>query len=219
MNIHKEGYHTIFLTTAVLFTCNAAVSYFVPSSPVIQFSTLGLSLVLLFFTLYFFRKPTIPTQNSSQQVMAPCSGKVVAIEEVLESEYFHDTRKQISILTPFSAPHVTHVPLSGSISYYKHHPGNRLFALYPKSSTDNEHSTIVIQGKSGSIIQIKQTAGGISNSIKNQIVKRQKVVQGQNLGFIKTISFRIDLFLPLDAEINVKIGDSVKVGKSIVATL
>ena len=219
MIIHKEGYHILFLTTAVLFTLNAAVSYFFPSSPVIQNSTLGICATILLLTLYFFRAPKVTIQSDSQNIIAPCSGKIVAIEEITETEYFHDTRKQVSILASINAPHVTHTPLSGQVKHYRHYSGKRFFALHPQSSTDNEQAIVVIQNEKSVEVLTKQIAGPFSKSITNYILEKQKVEQGQPFGFITTTNFRMDIFLPLDTQINVYLGQKIILGKTLIATL
>jgi phosphatidylserine decarboxylase len=142
----------------------------------------------------------------------------VVIEEVEEPEYFEGKRKQISIfMSPFNV-HVNRMPVEGSISYYKYHPGKYLVAWHPKSSTENERTTVVAKMNNGTEVLFRQIAGALARRIKCYVQQGQKLEQGQEFGFIKFGS-RVDIFLPLDAVINVKIDDVTKGGKTVIAQL
>lgn len=141
--------------------------------------------------------------------MCPADGKVVVIEEVEESEYFKDKRIQISIFMSPLNVHANYNPISGIVKYVKYHPGLFLVAWHPKSSTDNERSTMVTEHKNGQEVLFRQIAGAVARRICYYVREKQEVTTGQEFGFIKFGS-RIDILLPLDAKIDVQIGDKVK---------
>lgn len=166
--------------------------------------------------LQFFRNPKreIPVSDD-QMVYAPADGKVVVIEEVLDSEFGEEKGKQISIfMSPFNV-HVNRIPTSGEVTYLKYHPGKYLVAMSPKSSTDNERMTTIVESPKGKIL-LKQIAGAVARRIVNYLEKGQKVQQGQEMGFIKFGS-RVDVILPIHAQVEVKMGEVVKGNKTVIA--
>ena len=213
--IHKEGYPTILLTLIVSAVLIGLVYWFVP-----QFIALGVlaALILLGLVLQFFRNPTrqIPS-NSDSLVYAPADGKVVVIEETEEPEYFQQKRLQISIFMSPTNVHVNRNPIAGTVNYVKHHHGKYLVAWHPKSSTENERTTVVIGGTKAEIL-LRQIAGAMAKRIVNYLQKGDQVEQGSEMGFIKFGS-RVDLYLPLDAKIEVAIGDKVKGNQTVIAEL
>lgn len=170
--------------------------------------TLG-ALVMAYLIIQFFRIPARTCMYTDTDIMCPADGKVVVIEEVEETEYFKDRRIQISIFMSPLNVHANYNPISGIIKYVKYHPGLFLVAWHPKSSTENERTTFVIQHSSGKEVLFRQIAGAVARRICYYTQLEQKVKTGEEFGFIKFGS-RIDVFLPLDCEINVKIGDKVK---------
>src|SRR5688572_23692177 len=218
MTIHREGYTVLFVLLVVLFGLNWALFYFYPGSPLIQNSAILVSIIFYLLILQFFRNPIFSITKNSKHVLAPADGKVVVIEETIETEYFKEKRKQISIfMSPFNV-HVNRMPVEGSISYYKYHPGKYLVAWHPKSSTENERTTVVAKMNNGTEVLFRQIAGALARRIKCYVQQGQKLEQGQEFGFIKFGS-RVDIFLPLDAVINVKIDDVTKGGKTVIAQL
>lgn len=170
--------------------------------------TLG-ALVMAYLIIQFFRIPSRKCMYTDSDIMCPADGKIVVIEEVEESEYFNDKRIQISIFMSPLNVHANYSPISGIVKYVKYHPGLFLVAWHPKSSTDNERTTMVIQHSSGKEVLFRQIAGAVARRICYYIQPEQKIRTGEEFGFIKFGS-RIDVFLPLNCEINVKIGEKVK---------
>lgn len=205
-SIHKEGFK-ISGVSLVLFPLLSFGAYMLhPIFGII----IGVGLlVLLVLILQFFRNPTrnIP-QMDDKTIYAPADGKVVVIEEVEEPEYFKDKRIQVSIFMSPLNVHVNRYPFSGLVQYYKYHPGKYLVAWHPKSSTENERSTMVLENEHGSIL-VRQIAGAVARRIISYAEKGVKAKQGEDFGFIRFGS-RVDIFLPLDAKINVNIDDVVK---------
>jgi phosphatidylserine decarboxylase len=211
--IHKEGFLTLILTIFGVTIMVALVGYFY--TPGIWWAFL-LGLVLLGLFLQFFRNPkrTIPKMDD-QLLYAPADGKVVVIEETTETEYFQDKRIQVSIfMSPFNV-HVNRIPISGIVSYFKYHPGKYLVAWHPKSSTENERTTMVLENPFGKVL-IRQIAGALARRIKWYVKEGQSVTQGQEYGFIKFGS-RVDLYLPIGTEILVTPNQVVSGNKSAIA--
>ena len=168
-------------------------------------------------TFKFFRNPKRVTPVNSNQVIAPADGKIVVLEETIEHEYFKDKRIQVSIfMSPFNV-HVNRYPISGIVKFTKYHPGKFLVAWHPKSSTENERTTIVVESEKTGPILLRQIAGAVAKRIVLYAKKGEQCSQGHDMGFIKFGS-RVDLFLPLDAKINIKINDTVKGGQTVIAS-
>ena len=211
---HKEGQKIIFITLAlvVVITLLADTIQIPWIAKLIQFSLL----VILVLILQFFRNPKRHTHQNDSQVIAPVDGKVVVIEEVEETEYFKEKRLQVSIFMSPINVHVTRYPVSGSVLFSKYHPGKYLVAWHPKASTDNERTTIVVENKTYGKVLYRQIAGALARRIVNYAKEGQAVEQGTDAGFIKFGS-RVDLFLPLDTKIKVKLNQKVKGGVCIIA--
>ena len=167
------------------------------------------ALVMAYLIIQFFRVPSRVFSFTDNDILCPADGKVVVIEEVTESEYFKDRRIQVSIFMSPMNVHVNYNPISGLIKYVKYHPGLFLVAWHPKSSTDNERTTMVIEHSSGKEVLFRQIAGAVARRICYYVQPGQTVKTGDEFGFIKFGS-RVDVLLPLDCKINVKIGDMVK---------
>jgi phosphatidylserine decarboxylase len=167
------------------------------------------ALVMAYLIIQFFRVPSRVFSFTDNDILCPADGKVVVIEEVTESEYFKDRRIQVSIFMSPMNVHVNYNPISGLIKYVKYHPGLFLVAWHPKSSTDNERTTMVIEHSSGKEVLFRQIAGAVARRICYYVQPGQTVKTGDEFGFIKFGS-RVDVLLPLDCKINVKIGDTVK---------
>lgn len=217
MTIHKEGYKTIAVSTILFGIINLLSFYFLSSSVpflswVIFIGTLG----LLLFMISFFRIPKRVHTVQEDAIIAPADGKVVAIEEVQADEYFTDRRIQVSIFMSPLNVHVNRNPVTGEVAYSQYHKGKYLVAWHPKSSTENERHSVVYR-KDGKEILVKQIAGALAKRICNYLQPGQQVQQTAEMGFIKFGS-RVDLLLPLDAKIQVKIGDKPLGGVTVVAT-
>jgi phosphatidylserine decarboxylase len=217
MTIHREGYPTIAIVTLLLGLGNTASYYFLSASyGVVFISILLVSILFWGFILSFFRIPSRIHTLSENSIIAPADGEVVVIEEVEPDEYFSDRRIQVSIfMSPFNV-HVNRNPISGKVVYSTYHPGKYLVAWHPKSSTENERHSVVYQ-KNGREILVKQIAGALARRIVNYLQPGQTVQQNAEMGFIKFGS-RVDLLLPLDAVIKVKIGDRPLGGVTEIAT-
>lgn len=216
MIIHREGRTLLFVLLIALFALNWAVAYFFPELLVIQNILIGVSVVFYLIILQFFRIPVFQVNKNENQILAPADGKVVVIEETEETEYLKSKRKQISIFMSPINVHVNRMPVSGTISYCTYHPGKYLVAWHPKSSTENERTTIVARMGNGTEILFRQIAGALARRIKWYVKEGQPLQQGDEFGFIKFGS-RVDIFLPLSAKVAVNIGDITKGGKTVIA--
>jgi len=212
---HKEGFKIITITSLIIVAGILLADAFISIAWLQKSIQIGL-ILLYVIVLQFFRNPKRNTLINDGQIIAPVDGKVVVIEEVFEPEYFKDKRLQVSIFMSPLNVHVTRYALSGTVKYSKYHPGKYLVAWHPKASTENERTTIVLENKTFGQILYRQIAGALAKRIVNYATEGQEVVQGTDAGFIKFGS-RVDLFLPLNTKIDVKIGDKVKGGEQIVA--
>lgn len=218
MTLHKEGTGTISLTIIGLLAANAALRYFLPEQEILHTLLLIVSLFLFVIVVQFFRKPTRTTVKNPKHVIAPADGKVVVIEEVVETEYFKGPRRQVSIFMSPLNVHINFNPIAGIVTYAKYHAGKYLVAWHPKSSTENERTTIVVKHHNGTEVLFRQIAGALARRICWYVKEGQAVEQGSEFGFIKFGS-RIDIFLPLDAKILVNIDDKPVGGETVIAEL
>lgn len=217
MTIHKEGYKTIAWSTLIFGVINILSFYFLSfESPVISWIILVGTFGLLLFIISFFRIPKRAFTLQENGILAPADGKVVVIEEVQADEYFTDRRMQVSIFMSPANVHVNRNPVSGEVVYSQYHKGKYLVAWHPKSSTENERHSVVYR-TGGKEILVKQIAGALAKRIVNYLQPGQKVEQSAEMGFIKFGS-RVDILLPLDAKIHVKIGDKPVGGTTLIAT-
>jgi phosphatidylserine decarboxylase len=218
MKIHKEGYATLIYSAIVLIFVNWLMDHFFPFDHFIRELVLGLTIVLYLILLQFFRSPSRKIRRNDKQVLCPADGKVVVIEETDEKEILKDRRLQISIfMSPFNV-HVNRYPVSGQVVYSRYHPGKYLVAWHPKSSEDNERTTVVIENGSKTNILMRQIAGALARRIVCYPRLGFMVKQGEEMGFIKFGS-RVDLFLPLNAKVHVSIGQKVTGGETVIADL
>lgn len=217
MNLHREGYKIIFISTLILVGIVYGLSSVISQSWLLA---LILIPVLVFYILVirFFRNPPRFSDKTQNGVVSPCDGKVVVIEEVEESEYFKDKRIQLSIFMSPLNVHVNRNPISGIVKYFKYHPGKYLVAWHPKSSTENERTTTVIKTDQGVEVLFRQIAGAVARRIRWYVKPNDKATQGNEMGFIKFGS-RVDVFVPLGTEINVEIGQKVKAAESLLGVL
>jgi phosphatidylserine decarboxylase len=218
MTIHKEGYSLLIKTILVLGLINFALAYFLPCYPVLNTVVQVISALLFLIVLQFFRNPVRTTIINPKHVIAPADGKVVVIEEVIETEYFKGPRRQVSIFMSPINVHVNRNPISGIVKFFKYHPGLFLVAWHPKSSTENERTTVVVENENGVEILFRQIAGALAKRIVWYVKEGDKVVQGEDFGFIKFGS-RVDIFLPLDAKILVNLEDRPIGGETVIAEL
>jgi len=211
MTLHREGY-LIMAVGLTLLTGIQILNFYLFTFTgwlwLFLLLTLG-ALVMAYLIIQFFRIPKRTCTFTDKDIMCPADGKVVVIEEVEETEYFKDKRIQISIFMSPMNVHANYNPISGEVSYVKYHPGLFLVAWHPKSSTENERTTMVVQHSSGKEVLFRQIAGAVARRICYYIRPEQHVITGEEFGFIKFGS-RIDVFLPIGTKINVNLGDLVK---------
>lgn len=215
IRIHKEGRNILMVLALILLVLNGAVAQFYPNA---FWLVLAVCLVFYAIILQFFRNPVREVVLADNNIVyAPADGRVCVIEEVFEPEYFKEKRLQVSIfMSPFNV-HVNRNPVSGVVNYFRYHPGKYLVAWHPKSSTENERTTVVYDFGEGEIL-MRQIAGALAKRIKCYIGEGERVQQGCDMGFIKFGS-RVDLFLPLNAELAVTMNQIVKGNKTIIARL
>lgn len=189
-----------------------------PSQPMVFNLTLAITIFLFLLVLQFFRNPKVITPISDLHVVAPADGKVVVIEETMETEYLKDRRIQVSIFMSPVNVHVNRMPVKGVVEFFKYHSGKYLVAWHPKSSVENERTTVVVKTGSGVQVLMRQIAGALARRIKWYVKEGQEFEQGEEFGFIKFGS-RVDVFLPLTAKVKVNIGDKTKGGMTVLAQL
>ena len=214
---HKEGNKIIAVTFLLVAIFVVVIDKFV-TIPWLSYSLLFALVLFLILILQFFRNPERKTILNDATVVSPVDGKVVVIEEVFESEYFKDKRIQVSVFMSPLNVHVTRYPIGGKVTYSKYHPGKYLVAWHPKSSTENERTTVVVNNQSYGKVLYRQIAGALAKRIVNYAKEDDKAIQGSDSGFIKFGS-RVDLYLPLDTNIKVSLNQKVKGGESIIAQL
>ncbi len=212
---HKEGFKTILITGLIVVAGILITDHFV-ANIWIQKPLMILFLILFLLVLQFFRDPNRKTPLNDTHVIAPADGKVVVVEDVEEKEYFKGKRKQISIFMSPLNVHVTRYPVSGVVKYSRYHPGKYLVAWHPKSSEDNERTSVVVESRVMGEIMYRQVAGAVARRIVNYAEVGNQVVQGSDAGFIKFGS-RLDIFVPLDFEIQVNLNQTVRGGETVIA--
>ena len=212
---HKEGFKIISVTF-LIFAALSILVHFKIENDILQKVLFLVLLTLVVLILQFFRNPKRNFTLNPEQVLSPVDGKVVVIEEVYEKEYFKDKRLQVSVFMSPLNVHVTRYPVSGNIVYSKYHPGKFLVAWHPKSSEENERTTVVVKSEVFGEVLHRQIAGALAKRIVNYATTGQEVSQSSDSGFIKFGS-RVDIFLPLDTKINVKLNQKVVGGITVVA--
>ncbi|MBR1513083.1 MAG: phosphatidylserine decarboxylase family protein [Bacteroidales bacterium] len=217
--IHEEGTKAILITVGVIVASCCLVNWLCPSQTVWHYLMYAFELVALVLTVRFFRIPIWrKTTLEEDAVISPADGVVAANEVTTEDEYFHEQRRQVSIFMSIYDVHINVFPFDGEVTYYKYHPGKFLVAFNPKSSTDNEHNTIILKDTKGREIMVRQIAGFVARRIVCDLQPGDRAEVGEELGMIRFGS-RVDVFLPLDAEVMVKIGDKVVSKETVLAKL
>ncbi|KQN34396.1 phosphatidylserine decarboxylase [Pedobacter sp. Leaf41] len=218
MTIHKEGYTTIAITILLIFVINAVVDYKYYDMTWLRWFIYIFSAALFIIVLQFFRNPSRSFSAGEDLVICPADGKVVVIEETEEGEYFKDKRLQVSIFMSPVNVHINRNPISGVVKFFKYHPGKYLAAWNPKSSTENERTTTVVQHANGTPVLFRQIAGALARRIVWYVKEGDQVKQTEQFGFIKFGS-RVDVFLPVGTKVNVELNQVVKGGITTLATL
>ncbi len=218
MGIHKEGYRIIFITFLITTAINIAV-FFLSGQNILTLKIAALlTFILLFLVVSFFRNPRRESFHNEDAILAPADGKIVVIEEVEETEYLKTKCVQVSVFMSPTNVHINWFPLSGVIKFFKHHSGRHQAAFLPKSSTENERTTVVIEHESNVIILMRQIAGAMARRIVSYAKVGRKIEQGDQLGFIKFGS-RVDLYLPLGTKIDVELDQKVSGKQTIIGWL
>jgi len=215
MRIHKEGYRIILITGIVILIIALIINIIWPHQTVFHYLLYLVLAVFFFIVVRFFRMPERSITTDTDTILCPADGTIVAIEEVFEPEYFKDNRRQVSIFMSPSNVHVNRYPVSGKIVYTNYWPGSFLVAWHPKSSTENERNTVVIDHTVYGPVMVRQIAGALARRIVCYSKTNERITQGLELGFIKFGS-RVDLFLPLSAKINVSLEEKVKGGLTMI---
>jgi phosphatidylserine decarboxylase len=215
MTVHKEGYK-ILGVTLLISTILTGLSALMFASNLIWIFTASACFIVFILFLQFFRLPHRENRSAEGELVAPCDGKVVVIEEVEETEYFKDRRIQVSIFMSPLNVHANWTAVEGEITHFKYHPGLFLVAWHPKSSTENERTTVVVQAKNGKEVLMRQIAGAVARRIVWYVDKGSFIGKGEQFGFIKFGS-RVDLFFPLGTEIKAKIGDVTVGNETVIA--
>jgi phosphatidylserine decarboxylase len=217
MIIHKEGYRILFYLMIFVVGVFIILNVLFPAQSFIHYFLYVLGTLFYLSAILFFRKPDRSGQPDDGQIISAADGKVLVIEEVYEEEYFKAKRIQISVFMSISNVHVNWFPVSGIIKYIKHHPGKHLFAWSPKSSSLNERKSVVVANQNGQEVLIRQIAGGVARRIVSYGKVNEGIKQRDELGIIKFGS-RVDLFLPLDTKLEVKLHQKVRGGKTIIGS-
>lgn len=216
MKFHKEGYASLLIVLVFSAIITFIAHYFFPAFAIAHWFAYLVSAFLIITILQFFRHPTRTFTQGENFIISPADGKVVVIEEAEEPEYFQGKRLQVSVFMSPINVHVNRYPIAGDVVFFKYHPGKFLAAWEPKSSTDNERTTVVVKHSSGKEVLFRQIAGALARRIVWYCKQGDKASQCQEMGFIKFGS-RVDLFLPLDVKVKVKIGDVVKGSQTVLA--
>jgi phosphatidylserine decarboxylase len=216
MRIHKKGYLIIFIMLIAILTIVLIINLLFPVQTFLHYFLYLIGLIFLILIVRFFRQPKRIIEINDNNILSGADGKVVAIEEVEENEYFKDKRIQVSVFMSPLNVHVNWYPISGNITFFKHHHGKYLAAYLPKSSTENERTSIVIENSKQQSVLSRQIAGLVARRIVSNAEVGKQVVQGDEIGIIKFGS-RFDLLLPVDAKIKVKLRQEVRGGKTVIA--
>ena len=216
MKIQKEGIPIIVIMTFVVAAIIVGYFCFLPGYWFITVILCGGLAIFLYMVIRFFRNPHRIINKVENGILSPADGKVVAIKEIYEGEYFKDRRILISIFMSAHNVHVNSYPIDGVVEYVGYHPGKYLIAKLPKSSTDNENNSVVVKQDEHRIVLFRQIAGFVARRIVCYAKPGMEVQQGDEMGMIKFGS-RVDVFLPLDAQVVVQMGDKVRSKKSVLA--
>jgi phosphatidylserine decarboxylase len=217
MTIHREGRTLLIALIVILSAFVFAIGKLTESDTAVNVAII-LSVIFYLIVLQFFRSPSRSIEINPNNIIAPADGKVVVIEETTETEYLKDKRIQVSIFMSPVNVHINRMPVGGTISFCKYHPGKYLVAWHPKSSTENERTTIAVKMTSGTEILFRQIAGALARRICWYVKEGQQLQQGEEFGFIKFGS-RVDIFLPMSAKIAVNLDQKTVGGKTVIATL
>ncbi len=217
MTIHKEGRGIIYTLFLLLLAVNSLLVFLIEVNDIAATSVIIVSIIFFLFIVRFFRRPVRNVVIDKNNIYAPADGRIVVIEETYENEYYKDKRIQISIFMSIWNIHINWFPIGGIIKYFKYHSGKFLIAKLPKSSTENERTTVVIENPEKQSILVRQIAGAVARRIVYYSRENKKIIQGSEMGFIKFGS-RLDVFVPVNVKINVNLNQEVKGAQTVIAT-
>ncbi len=217
MTLHKAGY-SLLIKLLLFFIVVNIVLFFAVGSLIVRYAAIAVSAVLYLGAVNFFRFPKRRITLDNDTILAPADGKIVVIEETEENEYFHDRRMQVSIFMNILNVHINWFPVNGVIRCFRYHKGKFLKAYLPKSSTDNERTTIVIECPNGQSVLMRQIAGAVAKRIVSYAPVGGEARQYRHAGFIKFGS-RVDLFLPLDTDIKIALGEKTTGSQTVIGYL
>ncbi len=218
MTLHKEGRASITIASVVFIALVGTAYTVFAENMIVQALLSAIAVFQLVIILQFFRKPDRSLKENDLFLYSPCDGKVVVIEETVENEYYQEKRIQVSIFMSPLNVHINWYPIKGIVKYFKYHPGKFLVAWHPKSSTDNERTTVVVENKNGFSILLRQIAGALARRIECYAKEGEQVDQGSEMGFIKFGS-RVDIFLPIGTKILVDLEEKVTGNRTPIAEL
>ena len=213
--LHKEGYKILVNTLLILLGVNLSALYLIPEYTYVIKGLVFVSIIIYILVTQFFRNPKRNTVLNENNILSSVDGEVVVIEEVEETEYFKDKRLQISVFMSPLNVHVTRYPIGGKVLLSKYHKGKYMAAWLPKSSTENERTTVVVENSKG-VLLFRQVAGAVARRIVNYAKQGDEPVQGSDSGFIKFGS-RVDIYLPIGTKVNVKLDQKVRGGETVLA--
>lgn len=214
--IHKDCYGTILFIWILFGGLAFLIFRFIPYT-FIAYPLATIPMFFMGFVLFFFRVPKRNTVAGDNVVTSVADGRIVVIEKVYESEFLKRECMQVSVYMDFFNVHVNYWPIDGEVTYYKYHPGKYMLAYLPKASELNEHTSTAMKTQYGELL-FKQLAGTFARRIVCYAKPGENVIKGAECGIIKFGS-RIDMYLPLDADIKVKLGDCVRASESVIAEL
>ncbi|HRG58597.1 MAG TPA: phosphatidylserine decarboxylase family protein [Bacteroidia bacterium] len=217
MKFHREGIPTLLISLMLILMVNGVFGFIFFNMPWVRYFFIALSVFVLVTVLQFFRHPNRKIATNINHILSPADGKVVVIEEVEEPEYFKDKRLQISVFMSPINVHVNRTPIKGIVKYVKYHAGLYLVAWHPKSSTENERTTVVMEHENGKSILMRQIAGALARRIVYYCKEGEYLQQGEEFGFIKFGS-RVDVFVPIGTKVNVELNQVVKGGITTLAS-
>lgn len=216
MRLHPKGFLPLLITLAILLALVWLINLVFPEQTIVHYILYGIGAIFYFLCIRFFRRPVRTVQTDPELVFSGADGHVVVIEEIFEDTFFHDKRIQVSVFMSPLNVHVNWYPVSGEILYTRYHRGSHIPAWRPKASLENERLSIVIENEHGKSVMMTQIAGMVARRVFTNAKKGAYVFQGEEAGIIRFGS-RVDLILPPEAEVQVKIGDNVRACETIIA--
>jgi phosphatidylserine decarboxylase len=216
MNLHRKGFAPLLVMLAVLLFIVLMINLAFPQQTIVHYILYGIGIIFYILCIRFFRLPFRVVQTDPENILSGADGHVVVIEKIFETTYFQDERIQVSVFMSPLNVHVNWYPISGEILYTQYHRGSHIPAYRPKASLENERMSIVIENEQGKSVMMTQIAGMVARRVFTNAKRGAYVFQGEEAGIIRFGS-RVDLILPVDAEIMVLLGQNVKACETVIA--